>query len=76
MNFKTIVAGLRNTHPQIINAKLAINADSKYELTVVVSYEFLPEVRESYVFESRPIAKEESEEATVHNLKNHIRTMR
>ena len=76
INFKTIVAGLRNTHPQIIKAHLSINEEGKYELSVVVSYEFLPEVRENYVFESRSIAKEESEEATVRNLKNHIRSMR
>lgn len=70
------MAGLRNTHPQIIKAQLGLNEEGKYELSVVVSYEFLPEVRENYVFESRPIAKEESEEATVRNLKNHIRNMR
>jgi hypothetical protein len=76
INYKTVLAALKKTHPEIISAKLEKGESGKYELTVTVGYEFLPEVREVFPLESRVIEKDESERATVQNLRNYIRGMR
>ena len=50
-----MVAALKNSHPNIISARLSKNEDLQFELAVSVSYEFLPEVRETMKFERRDI---------------------
>lgn len=42
----------------------------------MVAYEFLPEVREVFTLESKAVEQDESERATVLNLRNYIRGMR
>lgn len=50
INFKTVIAGLKRTHPQLIKAVLNRTEDQNYELVVTVSYEFLPEIKEVIKF--------------------------
>jgi hypothetical protein len=76
INFRTVLAALKKTHPQIITATLSKNAEGQYELAVVVAYEFLPEQKELFTLESRAVEQDESERASVLNLRNHIRGMR
>lgn len=71
-----MLAALKKTHPQIITAALTKDAEGQFELVVVVGYEFLPEVREVFTLESKAVEQDESERATVLNLRNHIRGMR
>lgn len=42
INFKSVVAGVKGTHPQIILAKFEKTESGEECLTVKVSYEFLP----------------------------------
>jgi hypothetical protein len=55
INYKTVVAAIKGTHPQIISAKFTRNEDDVHVLTVKVSYEFLPEINEELVFEKKEI---------------------
>lgn len=71
-----MLAALKKTHPQIITASLGKNAEGQFELVVVVAYEFLPEQREVFTLASRVVEQDESERASVLNLRNHIRGMR
>jgi hypothetical protein len=76
INFRTVLAALKKTHPQIITASLKKNSEGQFELVIVVSYEFLPEVREVFTLESKAVEQDESERATVLNLRNYIRGMK
>ena len=42
INYRTVLAALKKTHPQIISAALGRSEEGKFELTVAVAYEFLP----------------------------------
>ena len=67
---------MKNQHPQILKAKLEKNPDEIYVLTITVSYEFLPEIKEQIYFDKREIKPEEAEETHVKNMKNYLRNMR
>jgi hypothetical protein len=56
INYRTVIAALKATHPQIISAKLQLNSDEIYELTITVAYEYLPPVVETLIFNKREIA--------------------
>lgn len=38
INYRTVLAALKATHPQIISAALSLNSDEIYELIVKVTY--------------------------------------
>lgn len=44
INYKTVIAAIKNTHPNIISAKFSNSEDDVHTLVVKVSYEFLPEI--------------------------------
>ena len=59
INYKTVVAALKNTHPNIISAAFTKNEGDVHVLTVKVAYEYLPEIQEQLIFEKREIPAEE-----------------
>lgn len=76
INYKTVIASIKQQHPQILRAKFEKNADEIYVLTITVNYEFLPEIREEIFFDKREIKAEEAEETHIKNMKNYLRNMR
>ena len=60
INFKSVLAGVKGTHPQIISAKFEMTEIGEECLVVKVTYEFLPEILERIVFEKKEIPAEES----------------
>jgi len=50
INFKTVLASIKGTHPQIISATFTKSEVEEQILSVKVSYEFLPEIVEKLAF--------------------------
>lgn len=76
VNFKTVVAALKGSHPQILSATLEKNVDEVFEMQIKVAYEFLPEIVEKLVFEKREISAEESEQVAVRNMRNYLQNIK
>lgn len=53
INYKTVLAAIKGTHPNIISAKFTKTESDQHILSIRVSYEFLPEIVEELVFEKR-----------------------
>ena len=67
---------MKGTHPQIISAVFSTSEEDVHTLTIKVSYEYLPEIAESLVFEKREIPADESEQAVIRGMRGHIRGIR
>ncbi len=76
INYKTVIAAVKNTHPQIISAKFTKTEDDSHILTTTVRYEFLPEINEEIVFEKKEIPAEESEQAVVRGMRSYVKGIR
>lgn len=76
INYKTVEASLKGMHPNILKSSLSKNPDELYVLTVTVSYQFLPEIKEEIIFSKREIKAEETEEAAVRSMKNYLKNLK